>query len=88
MSRGRRALELHDIPGWNEIVSKATTKVELMADAYGRGSRQHNEAAYELRRAERWRDEAVEEHERQHRDDGRDDREVAREVADRITRRW
>jgi hypothetical protein len=55
-----------------------------MADAYGRGSRQHNEAAYELRRAEGWRDQAVEEHARQHRYDGRDDREVAREVADRI----
>ena len=84
MSRGRRALELHGVEEWQALAAKAKAKAEVVAETYGAGSREHNAAAYELRRAEQWRDEAVEEHQRQHRYDDLPDDEVARRVADRI----
>jgi len=87
-SRGRRALALHSVQEWEQLVRDEDANVERMADVYGAGSREHAEAMYSQRRAARWRDDAAEEHARQHRDDGRDDWEVAREVADRLTRRY
>ena len=84
LSRGRRALQLHSVDGWQELVAELEADVRRTAADDGVGSGPHRQAAAELRRAESWRDSAVSEYERQHRYDNVPEAEVARRVADKI----